>query len=175
MIMNKRILGAVLLCASMTAEADLASRLAGQVSFDALLNVTWLNDANLASKNTFGVSGIAADGRMDHATATNWISAMNTSFYLGYNDWQLPSTQPINNSTYNTAFQFDGSSDAGFNLSAQGSIFSGATGSQMAHLYYTSQLNTGVFDINGTPIDCFGPVFCLTSASPFSFLQGYYY
>lgn len=86
-----------------TAQAALQGRdLNGSTSsfeayYDTELNITWLADANLASSNTFGVSGIYG-GRMTWPTANTWVAAMNASNYFGYHDWRLPtSTQNCNN------------------------------------------------------------------------------
>jgi len=48
----------------------------GQTVADPALGVTWLADANLARKDTFGVAGINAVGSMDYQTAVNWVAAM---------------------------------------------------------------------------------------------------
>jgi hypothetical protein len=64
--------------------------------YDPADDVTWLADGNLAAKETFGVTGINADGSMTHATAVLWVGAMdqadNGRGYLGRNHWQLPET-----------------------------------------------------------------------------------
>ncbi|MBI5658523.1 MAG: hypothetical protein HZC43_03015 [Nitrosomonadales bacterium] len=49
-------LGAGLLSAA-TAHAALTLTLGGQGVYDSDLNLTWLQNANLAASNTFGVSG----------------------------------------------------------------------------------------------------------------------
>lgn len=73
-----------------SAHAALIDLHSGQI-YDTSLNIVWLQNANLAATNTFGVSGIAADGTMNWNTAAAWIAAMNNTNYLGYNDWRLPS------------------------------------------------------------------------------------
>lgn len=100
------------------ANATLISALGGQVVNDTDLNITWLTNANLAATNTFGVSGIndgiqysSQAGRMNFNTAQNWIGAMNTANYLGYNNWRLPTSDTC----------------LGYNC----------TGSEMGHLFYT--------------------------------------
>ena len=59
---------------------------------DLRLGVTWLADANLARKKTFGVSGINHDGSMDYQTAQRWVRAMDRRAYLGHRNWTLPTT-----------------------------------------------------------------------------------
>ena len=70
----------------------------GQTVYDPVAQVTWLADANLAAKQTFGVAGINPDGSMEHSTAVQWVAAMNKADqgrgYLGQTDWQLPETGP---------------------------------------------------------------------------------
>jgi len=110
------------LTASGTAQAALAPALGGQVVNDTDLNITWLANANLAATNTFGVSGINADGSMIWSTAQSWIGAMNTANYMGYNDWRLPTT-----------LQPDASCGTQNNW---GSLGYNCTGSEMGHLFY---------------------------------------
>jgi hypothetical protein len=60
--------------------------------YDPALHVTWLADADLAAKDTFGVAGIARNGAMDYPTAQAWVRALNARDYLGHRDWMLPAT-----------------------------------------------------------------------------------
>jgi hypothetical protein len=70
----------------------------GQTVYDPIAQVTWLADANLAAKQTFGVADINPDGSMEHAAAVQWIAAMNKADggrgYLGQRNWQMPETGP---------------------------------------------------------------------------------
>jgi hypothetical protein len=70
----------------------------GQTVYDPIAQVTWLADANLAAKQTFGVADINPDGSMEHSAALEWIAAMNRADggrgYLGQTRWQLPETGP---------------------------------------------------------------------------------
>ena len=64
-----------------------------QTVYDAIANVTWRANANLAATMKFNVSGILADGAMTHTTAEAFIKAMNSydrKGYLGQKGWQLP-------------------------------------------------------------------------------------
>ena len=83
--------GAVLMFAALSvpARADLLG-LGNGLIYDTGSNTTWLQNADLAATNTFGVAGIGADGRMTGPTADLWIAAMNSADYLGFNDWRLP-------------------------------------------------------------------------------------
>ena len=110
------------------ANAGLISALGGQVVNDTDRNIVWLANANLAATNTFGVSGINANGTMSWFTAQNWIGAMNTANYLGYNDWRLPTTlQPDPSCSFQV--------NAGPPFGNQG-VGLNCTGSEMGHLFY---------------------------------------
>jgi Protein of unknown function (DUF1566)/PEP-CTERM motif len=116
------ILAATLLSTT-TAHAALQSRLGGQAVYDTDLNITWLANANLAATNTFGVAGINPAGYMSWTTAESWIGAMNAADYLGYNNWELPTTlQP--------------DATCGSQSSGVSSGY-GCTGSMMGTLFYT--------------------------------------
>jgi len=108
-----------------TAQATLIDNLDGTVTDDDF-GIMWLADANLAATETFGVSGINTNGQMTWETAKNWIVGMNTSNYLGYSNWRLP-----------TAFNQDGSGpDSFFNN----------TDSEMGHLFYIELSGTAMSD-----------------------------
>ena len=74
----------------------------GGIIFDDDTNLSWLKNANTAATNQFGLTQsvgmfpaageIGSTGRMNFATANNWITAMNAATYLGFNDWRLPTT-----------------------------------------------------------------------------------
>ena len=74
--------------------STLVARDDGRTVHDAHLAVTWLADANLAAKESFGVTNINKSGSMNYATAVHWVAAMNAvdhdKGYLGHNNWQLP-------------------------------------------------------------------------------------
>jgi hypothetical protein len=146
------------ICAGFTVTADshaaLETTLGGQAYYDTGLNVTWLANANLAASNSFGVSGIDASGWMTWNTAMNWIGAMNAANYLGYNDWRLPTTGPVNGvaitlpgaPSYET---YDGSADIGYSISAAGTVYAGSKASEMAYLFYNTLGNKAYVDFSG--------------------------
>ncbi len=126
----------------------------------------WLKDANYAK-----TSGYDSDGRMTWYQAKAWINSLNTSNYLGYNNWRLPATLPVNGSAYNYGLDltYDGSSDWGYNISAPGSVYPGSTGSEMAYLYYWELGNMAWCDMYGNcPQDGWEG---LLNAGPFDNLQ----
>ncbi len=94
-----------LIFASGVAQAALLDEHNGQL-YDNVTNLVWLQDANLAASNTFGVSGIGGDGAgsMSWSTANSWIAGMNTASYLGHSDWMLPTTF-VSSDRYNVTDQ----------------------------------------------------------------------
>jgi len=74
--------------------------------------------------------------------------------------WRLPNTLPVNGSTYNYDYSYDGSTDYGFNMSAPGTIYAGSKGSEMAYLYYNDLGNAA-----GGPL----------ARGPFTNLPSYFY
>ena len=133
---------------SVNSHAALIDRGNGLI-YDSDLNVTWVQNANLASQKTFGVSGIEPSGQMGWWTAQSWLAAMNASNYLGYSNWRLPATMPVNGNSFNYAFRADGSTDLGYNISALGSAYPKSKGSELAYMYYIDLGNKGVDDVFG--------------------------
>jgi hypothetical protein len=170
-------LAAVLLI-STSANAALISRAGGQAYYDTVLDVTWLADANLADTNDFGVTGINANGSMNWGKANEWIAAMNTATYLGKSDWRLPTVGPLNGSSFNYSLGNNGSTDNGYNQSEQGTAYAGATGSEMAQMFYNTLNNKGWCDpLLSTVSTCVHPPgWNLTNnTGPFSNLQSGWY
>ena len=131
-----------------TARAALWDR-GGGLIYDDVLNITWLQDANLAATETFGVSGIDPYGYMTWPTVQAWINAMNATEYKGISEWRLPRTLPVNGTCYNYIESYNGSSDYGYNISAPDSAYPESKFSEMAYMYYNNLGNTGFYDVNG--------------------------
>jgi hypothetical protein len=112
---------------ALPAQAALQDEHNGQL-YDNVTGLVWLQDANLAKTNTFGVSGIASDGSMNWSTANSWITAMNDANYKGYNDWMLPTVSPVNGSSFNYYYSATGAADVGYNITSQAS--------QLSYMYY---------------------------------------
>jgi hypothetical protein len=95
----------------------------GTTVYDPVARVTWLADANLASRQTFGIAEINPDGAMDHETAVRWVQALNQADggrgYLGQTSWDLPETGPPDPS-----------------CSLKGTTGFGCTGSTLGSLFY---------------------------------------
>jgi hypothetical protein len=105
----------------------------GQTVYDPVAQVTWLADANLAAKQTFGVADVNPDGSMDHAAAVQWVAAMDKADqgrgYLGQTNWQLPETV---------------APDPSCSIAAKGTTGYDCTGSAMGELFYKQlQLRPG--------------------------------
>lgn len=121
----------------------------GGLIYDDVLDVTWLQDANLAKSESFGVLNISIGGGVDWYTAINWIDAMNAANYMGYGDWHLPKTMPVNGLNYDTNLSYNGSTDRGFNISAPGSAYPGSKGSELAYMFYNNLNCSASRDMNG--------------------------
>lgn len=127
-----------------SAQASLIDR-GGGLIYDDVLDITWQQTVNLASTQTFGVTGISSNGAMSWSTAHNWISAMNSANYLGYNDWRLPTTTPVNGFYFDFELTYDGLSDHGYNI-----IFGdNGISSEMGWMYYINLNNKALCDFFG--------------------------
>jgi hypothetical protein len=127
-----------------TAQASLHDR-GGGLIYDDVLNVTWLQDANYAK-----TSGYDADGMMNWADANAW--ATNLSYYdsvrnVIYDDWRLPTLEPLNGITFNYSYNTDGASDIGWNITSPKS--------EMAYMFYVNLGNPGQVSPTGTVIGCY--------------------
>lgn len=114
--------------AALPASAALVVQSNGTV-YDSDRNIYWLQNANLAATNTFGVPGIQTystfAGMMYFATAQSWIAAMNAANYLGFSDWRLPTTLQPDPSCSSQA------------PNPSVSYGYGCAGSELGHLFYT--------------------------------------
>lgn len=129
--------------------------------YDTALNITWLANANLADTNTFGLPGILSDGSMDWVKAKQWIAALNAANYLGASNWRMPTVTDLGSSGCN--FSYAGT-DCGYNVNP--------VTSEMAHMFYITLGNAGLYDVNGQPTGCSGsPPYCLTNTGPFANIQ----
>jgi hypothetical protein len=133
-----------------------------QAYFDTDLNITWLGNANAAAGSIFDDGVSSTDGKMTWDSARAWIASLNTSSYLGVNDWRLPII--IDTGTPGCNFGVIGT-DCGYNVDL-------ATG-ELAHLFYGSLGNGGAYNSSGVQQSCIiaGPNYCLTRTGPFSNVQ----
>ena len=140
--------------------------------YDTVLDVTWLADANYAM-----TSGYDADGLMNWSEAITW--AANLSFTDGvrvYDNWRLPTVNPVNGTSLNYNVSYNGSTDYGYNVSEQGTAYAGSTSSEMAHLFYNTLDNKGYTTPSSVyPSYTVQVGWGLTNTGPFTHLQADYY
>ena len=150
------------------AQATLIDRGNGLI-YDNVLNITWLQDANLAATDTFGLGGIDANGRMTWNTAESWIAAMDAADYKGYNNWRLPTIAPVNGTNFVDTFSNNGTTDFGYGITSPNS--------ELAYLYYVDLGNLGYCTPNaGGSNTCIQPpISGLTNTGPFTSLAPYVY
>ena len=119
----------------------------------------WLKDANYSK-----TSGYDADGRMTWDQAQTWIGYLNSSIYLGYDDWRLPYTLPVDGSSYViVGNNYDGSIDYGYNISSPNS--------ELGYMFYAELDNKGRYDTSGQTQTGYG----LSYKGPFTNLLSTYY
>lgn len=88
----------------------------GGLLYDAVLDVTWLQDADYAR-----TSGFKPNGKMPWADAVKWVSELVYHDPLRKVDirgWRLPKVRPVAGDAFNGRFCFDGSSDEGYNVTS---------------------------------------------------------
>uniref|UniRef100_UPI003AF541BF hypothetical protein n=1 Tax=Thiolapillus sp. TaxID=2017437 RepID=UPI003AF541BF len=101
---------------------------------DSVLGITWLKDANMVKTSCdandvlwqeFDLSVLetgqksmrdkerlcSSGGYLNWYEAKAWIALLNAYNYKGYDDWQLPETNPVNGTNYKFDFLYDGSAD----------------------------------------------------------------
>jgi len=99
--------------------------------YDTALNITWLADANL--------------GWLVWSDAQAAVAGLDV---YGVTGWRLPDAKPVNGTTFNTSFSYDGSTDYGYN----------ATSSELAHMFYVTLGNKGYHDTAGNSQSGWGMV-----------------
>ena len=125
----------------------------GLTVYDAARNITWLADGNLAASNRFTLplctgtgsqNCVNSSGAMDYASATAWVSAMNSANYLGHSNWQLPTTPPLDGGCSKTGPNGD---SFGYNCAA----------SAMASMYNNLLGLKAPNTVTSIPADAVGP------------------
>ncbi|MDQ7837627.1 MAG: PEP-CTERM sorting domain-containing protein [Thermodesulfobacteriota bacterium] len=127
------------------ANAELIDR-GGGLIYDTLFDVTWLQDANHVSTTGYDTSLYGSNywGQLTWQDAQDWATSL--SYYdsvrnVTWNDWRLPKMLPINSLTYDLAWNYDGTSDRGFNILSPNS--------ELSHLYYVTLGNLGAISTEG--------------------------
>lgn len=126
------------------AQAALFDR-GGGLIYDDMLNVTWLQDVNYAK-----TSGYDADGKMTWEQALSWVSQLN---YGGFDDWRLPTKQPLNGLSWNmtnSPANFTGMNDRGYNITSQLD--------EMSYMYYVNLGLIGEMSPTGQTQPNYGPL-----------------
>jgi hypothetical protein len=95
--------------------------------YDDVLDLTWLQDANFAFTSGYSqinatggkdgpVYNIQSDGKMSWQAALEWAEGL---VFGGFEDWRLPSIEPLNGSTFSYGNNAkDGSADYGYNITS---------------------------------------------------------
>jgi hypothetical protein len=121
--------------------------------YDTVLDITWLADAHYAQ-----TSGYDADGKMNWTAANAWADQLNL---YGYDDWRLPTVEPVNGISYNYTPRNDGSTDWGYNITSPNS--------ELGYMYYVNLGNPGKRTPSGGSTGCYlSPTdTCLNNTGPF--------
>lgn len=118
--------------------------------YDTDLNITWYD---------YSYGGPWVE---DHTwyQINEWAASLNVG---GVTGWRLPQALPVNDTTYNYSFGYDGSHDYGYNITSPNS--------ELSYLYYVDLGNKGYFDVNhNQQTDC-----GLVNVGPFENLQSFAY
>ncbi|HEC17360.1 MAG TPA: DUF1566 domain-containing protein [Sedimenticola sp.] len=186
--MNKKYLG--ILCAGAltlgpgsAAQAALYDRGNGMI-YDSDQDLTWLQNANLAAGNIFGLGyntdlgdhpgdswgsnyqeTIWPNGVMSWGGALHWIDAMNAANYKGYGDWRLPAITDMGAPGCDHASV---GTDCGYNVDT--------SGSEPAYLWYDILGNIPYEDSDGNyPQPGWGLYHKGADGANFHYLQPYSY
>lgn len=125
---------------SSAADATLINR-GGGLIYDDVLNLTWLSDANYAK-----TSGYDADGRMNLATASNWVANLvyhDSVRNVDYSDWRLPTM--IDTGTPGCNFAKSGT-DCGYNVLT---VSGGTVYSELAYMFHVNLGNKSYYSTSG--------------------------
>jgi hypothetical protein len=143
----------------------------------------WLQDAATPWTSHYcNVPGNCESLGMTWYQANDWIDSLNSVNYLGFNDWRLPDTKPVNGSSYDVGDgwgfnNYDGSTDVGYNISASGSAYPGSTASELAYLFYFELGNVSDYDTSGNYTGaCLGgesSLGCFDNTGPFTNVGDY--
>lgn len=123
---------------SVPANAALLSALGGEGVYDTDLDITYLADPMYIQS-----SGYDADGLVTASAAQSFIGYLNSSYYLGFNDWRLPVADATGaGCTDDTGGSTPSTDPIGFNCSA----------GEVVHLFY-NELSGVAGSSLGTSLD----------------------
>jgi hypothetical protein len=130
-----------LLLQSVPVHAALHDR-GGGLFYDDVLDVTWLQDA--AYQVTSNAPNVDTNGKMTWQNAMNWATSLvyhDSVRNVDWDDWRLPTVSPVNGTTLNIAYSFDGSTDNGYNITNPAS--------ELSYMYYINLAGVSLVDTNG--------------------------
>lgn len=183
---RKTLTAALVLAAGLTGTAQAAlqgrdlngSAGSFEAYYDTDLDITWLADANYGAGSIYdngsipgdSTGGSTTDGLMKWDNANAWVA--NLSFTDGvnvYDDWRLPTVEPVNGTSFNYNRSYNGSTDNGYNITSPQS--------EMAYMYYVNLGNLAAYNSAGESSGCYvAPTYsCLDNVGPFSNIQPYVY
>ena len=154
-----------------TAQAALQARdldgnaATAEAYYDTVLDITWLADANYAK-----TSGYDADGLMHWDAANTWAASLSfTDGVNVYDDWRLPTAEPVNGVSFNYFSSYDGSTDVGYNITSPQN--------ELSYMFYVNLGNPGEYAPGGEDSGCYVSFSdsCLDNVGPFSDLQSFLY
>lgn len=111
----------------------------GGLLYDAVLDVTWLQDADYAR-----TSGFKPNGKMPWADAVKWVSELvyhDPVRNVDIRGWRLPKVGPVAGDKINGRFCFDGTSDEGYNITSPRS--------ELAYMFYVNLGLKGYYSSTG--------------------------
>lgn len=165
---NKRLLAVALgsLLLAGTAQAALEDRGGGMI-YDTELDITWLQNWNQGAGSGYDDKyGLGGTGQMTWLNAKAWASTLE---FGGFSNWRLPTTGPVNGSTFQYGWSTDGSTDFGYAKTGTG----WGTANEMGHLYYVTLGNKGYCTPeNPAPATCtVQPGWGMGNSGPFQNIQ----
>jgi hypothetical protein len=135
-------IGFILIFCSKTPFAALHDR-GGGLIYDDVLNITWLQDANYARTQGYG---LIQNGGLTWYDALTW--AANLTYHdsvrnVTWDDWRLPDISPLDPSKgWQMQISTDGDQDDSYNVSAPGTKYAGSTASELPYMYFNNLGNT---------------------------------
>ena len=154
-----------------TAQAALQARdldgnaATAEAYYDTVLDITWLADANYAQ-----TSGHDADGLMHWDAANAWAASLSFTDGINvYDDWRLPTAEPVNGVSFDYSSSYDGSTDVGYNITSPQN--------ELSYMFYVNLGNPGEYTAAGDDSGCYVSFSnsCLGNVGPFSNLQSFLY
>ncbi len=87
---------------------------------------------------------------MNWSEANTWaanLSVVDAVNSIVYDNWRLPTIEPVNGTSFNYTQSYDGSTDVGYNIISPES--------EMAYMYYVNLGNPGYYTPAGVVSGCY--------------------